>query len=438
MRKLLLSALGGCVFAAGGANLACAQTAPPGTTYTVVPRAGIPAPPAPGTIAVSVGGLFQWLVGGVSQSGQNYLGQKLANDADQGFARIFLGMDGQASNGVLYGTQFQIRQDFGNPSGGATPGTGTGGSTLYVYQGYAYVGTPLLGKLQVGAGNGPATVYDLGEFDGFNEGGWNGDAPAFVQGTAQPQYPWLDGGFLQTTDKIAYFSPAFAGFDFGVAWEPAYVTLNDSTSCSTGAAGHLSTCDDLSSSNVFADAGKRRNTFDVGARYRGAFGPLGLAISGGYIGSGVVNYTGIGQRYHGLSVGYLGSQMTVAKVTFGGQVEYGDQNNGDFSLEPVGGKTSTAYIAGGQYEDGPLIAGASYFNTQSTGDYAAPATEGQRAEYGIAAGGYYALTPGLGVFLSYLYGERKQGGYDFLAGAPGPLDNTVHAQVYGIGLSLQW
>lgn len=438
MRKLLLSTLAGVVAAAGMAGVASAQTPPPGTTYTVVPKAGIPSPPAPGTIAVSIGGLFQWLIGGQSFSGQKFLGQKLAGYADQGYVRLYFGMDGQSSNGILYGTQFQIRQNFGNASGGATPGTGTGGSTLFVRTGYAYVGTATAGKIQVGAGNGPATAFDLGEFDGYNDGGWNGDFPAFPQGNAVPLFPFMDNGYLYTTDKIAYFSPSFAGFDFGVAWEPAYVTLNDSTSCSTGAAGHLSTCDDLSSSNVLSDSGKRRNTFDLGVRYRGAAGPLGIATSAGYLGSGVVNYTGIGQRYRGLSVGYFGTQLTVDTITFGGKIIYGAQNNGEFDLEPVGGKPSTAYMVGAQYESGPVIYGASYFNTQSTGDYTSPTTEGQRAEYGFATGGYYALTPGLGFFVSYLYGQRKQSGYDFDTGAPGTLANNVRAQVYGAGISLQW
>jgi predicted porin len=438
MRKHLLTGFGGLLAAGALAGTAAAQTAPPGTTYTVVPKAGIPAPPAPGTIAVSVGGLFQWMVDAVGSSGQSYHGQKTASDSTVGFARIYLGMDGQSTNGILYGTQFQIRQNYGTPSGGASSGTGTGGSTLFVYQGYAYVGTPTLGKLQVGAGSGPSAVYDLGEFDSYNDGGWNGNLPAAIQGSAQPQFPWLDDGYTISTDKIAYFSPSFGGVDFGVSFEPSDVTLNDATSCSTSPAGGLSTCDNLASSDLLTDSGKRRNTVDVGVRYRGSFGPLGVAVSGGYIGSGVVKYTGLGQRYHGLSDGYFGTQLTIAKITFGGQIIYGDQNNGDFSLEPVGGRKSTAYMAGAQYENGPLIVGASYFNTQSTGDFTSPATEGQRAEYGIAAGGYYAISPGLGFYASYLYGQRKQSGYDFLAGTPGQFNNQVNAQAAGVGISLQW
>jgi hypothetical protein len=446
MRKLLLSTLAGLVAAAGMAEVASAQTPPPGTTYTVVPfalglngttSAGVPVNPAPGTIAVNIGGLFQYELAAEGSSAASYKGQKLANYNTTGFTRMWFGIDGQSTNGILYGSEWQVRQNFGAASGGATPGTGTGSSTFFVRTGYGYVKTTTLGMLRVGAAGGPATTYATGMFEAFNDGAWNGDVPNAVPSNTLPLYPYVDNGILYTTDKISYFTPNFSGFEFGVAWEPAFVTLNDATSCSTGAAGALSTCDDLASSNVAADAGKRRNTFDLGARYRGAFGPVGLALQAGYIGSGVVNYTGVGQRYRGLDLGHVGAEITVAGLMVGGHVMYGAQN-GQWYLEPVGGKLSTSYMAGVQYTRGPVVVGTSFFENWGTGDYTKPAVEGQRREYGLAAGGYYALTQGLGFYLAYLYGDRKQSGYDFLAGATGTTNNDVHSQIAGVGISLQW
>jgi hypothetical protein len=431
-------------------DLASAQSAPPGTTYTVVPYAlnsnfihnAVPTPP-PGTIAVNTGGLFQWMVGASGSSGQSFNGQKRANYGTVGFTRLWLGMDGQSSNGILYGTETQIRQNFGTPSGGDSSGTGSGGSTLYVRTASAYVATKQLGKIVVGATGGPATAFNLGMFEAFNEGGWNGDAPFFINGAPAlsgsiPQYPYFDSGNLYTTDKISYFSPNFSGFDFGVSWEPSNVTLNDATACAAGtAAGSLSTCDNLSSSNVGSDGGKRRNMIDVGLRYRGAFGPVGVAVSGGYLGSGTVHDTAVAQHYLGMSVGHIGTEITIGGLMFGGHYDYGNEN-GLWYLQPTGGTHEQAYMAGAQYTIGPVVAGASFFNNWDQGDYTAPKTEGQRNQYGLAAGGYYALTSGLGFFLSYLYGERKQSGYDFLAGTAGTAHNKVHAQVAGLGISLQW
>ena len=457
MRKLILSTAAAVAATTGAANLAHAQAPAPATTYTVVPKLAIPSPPAPGTIAVSLGGLFQYFVGGTNYSGQNYKGQKTANYLTQGFTRIYLGMDGQSSNGILYGTQFQIRQNFGTASASATtvtPSPGQTGSTLYVRTGYGYIGTPTLGKLMFGAGGGPMTAFATGMFEGFNDGAWNGDVPAFVSGNTLPLYPYQDNAVLYSTDKISYFSPAFGTpatglVDFGVSWEPSFVTLNNSTSCTSGASASgvstngLSSCDNLSSSNQPGDAQKRRNTFDLGARYRATFGPVGVKVNAGWIGSGVVSETGLAttgasvQKFKGLNVPHIGTEITYAGVTVGGHFSTGDEN-GQWGLRPDGGVRANFYMAGAQYQAGPLIVGASYFNNQNQGDFQNMAVEGQRVEWGIAAGGTYALTPGLGIYLAYLYGDRKQSNYDFLSGQVASTNNDVKSQALGLGVTMQW
>ena len=55
--------------------------------------------------------------------------------------------------------------------------------------------------------------------------------PAFVPSNVAPLYPYVDNGVLYTTDKIVYLSPRFGGFDAGVSFEPSFVTINNSTSC---------------------------------------------------------------------------------------------------------------------------------------------------------------------------------------------------------------
>ena len=441
MRKLMLSTAAGLVATMGVANFAHAQT--PATTYTVVPKAAIPAPPAPGTIAVSLGGLFQYFVGGTNYSGQSYRGQKTANYLTQGFTRIYIGMDGQSSNGILYGTQFQIRQNFGTAGTSnttAAPSLGQGGSTLYVRTGYGYIGTPQAGQIRFGAGFGPMSSFATGMFEGFNDGAWNGDVPAFVSGNTLPLFPYQDNGVIYSTDKISYFSPAFGTAatglaDFGVSWEPSFITLNNSTACS---AGSYSSCDNLASSNLASDAQKRRNTFDLGARYRATFGPVGMKLNAGWFVGGVVSDTAVGaQKFKGMNVPHGGAEITIANVTFGGHYYYGDMN-GQWGLRPDGGVHMNAYIVGAQYQIGPVIVGASYFNNQNQGDYQRIAAEGQRQEWGLAAGGTYSLTPGIGLYLAYLYGQRKQGGYDFLAGTPGTTNNQVKAQAAGLGVTMQW
>ena len=162
MRKLLLSTAAGLVAMMGVADFAHAQA--PATTYTVVSKAAIPTPPAPGTIAVSVGGLFNEFVSALASATATATRARSSRTSiTQGFTRLYFGADGQSSNGILYGTAFQIRQSFGTASGsGVTPSTGTTGSTLFVRTGYAYIGTPTAGTFKFGAVSGPISILRSG------------------------------------------------------------------------------------------------------------------------------------------------------------------------------------------------------------------------------------------------------------------------------------
>ncbi len=70
----------------------------------------------------------------------------------------------------------------------------------------------------------------------------------------------------------------------------------------------------------------------------------------------------------------------------------------------------------------------------------------ERTENGVAAGATYSLAPGLSLFLSYIWTERKQNGFDFAtntgvtATAPNGTftHNKVTAQVIGVGTGFSW
>jgi hypothetical protein len=46
--------------------------------------------------------------------------------------------------------------------------------------------------------------------------------------------------------------------------------------------------------------------------------------------------------------------------------------------------------------------------------------------------------PGVNLFVDYLYGWRKQGGYDFATGNAGTDNNYVQSQLIGVGSQIQW
>ena len=69
-----------------------------------------------------------------------------------------------------------------------------------------------------------------------------------------------------------------------------------------------------------------------------------------------------------------------------------------------------------------------------------------RRDQGVAAGATYSVAPGLSVFLSYLWNERKQNGFNFVTGqgtsAAFPngnaANNKVSAQLIYLGTAFSW
>ena len=64
---------------------------------------------------------------------------------------------------------------------------------------------------------------------------------------------------------------------------------------------------------------------------------------------------------------------------------------------------------------------------------------GQRFEEGIGYGGTYSLAPGISIFLSGIWQERRQTGFNFITGASNnALNNKITSQIYAIGTSFAW
>jgi Gram-negative porin len=423
MRKLLLACaatLTGVVSMAS-INAAQAQTA------------------APGSVTVRLNGRVNWYAGveGSSLDSQPD-GTKTSTTGFVGYLRLFPGFDGVASNGLHYGAAAEIRMNGGNGSAST--------ETLYVHQAYGYLGLPSIGQVSFGQENGPTVIFQTGTFEGFNDGGWDGDITAMIPSAAQPVYPFTDnGGLTQETDKIVYLSPTLAGFQFGVGFEPNHTTIGNSVN--------------VTSSPTVIVGGMPRNLIDAGAQYTKSFGPIGIQAGIDYMYAGQVSYTGGAQpfttptAYHDLSILSGGLTATYGGITVGGNSVYGDFNQVTgytFQLEPEGGQAAVGWLAGAQYTAGPLVVGGSFFRFDTTGDLPggidsaggtitkAGLTTGQQTNTGVAIGGTYTLVPGVNLFVDYDYGYRKQGGYDFATGNAGNDSNYVQSQLFGVGSQIQW
>lgn len=488
MRKLLLASVAALGASMGVASVADAQTASP----------------APGTVTVRLNGRFRFFgavmdqknadnnASGTATGNVNVAtGQgtatgtnKQANYAFGNYARLYPGFDGVAANGLKYGASLEIRQDQVSGAGGGAFGgisqQNRARSGLYFRREWGYIGTDQLGTLRFGSTDQPSSLYMTGNFENFNDGGLNGDAPALLSQNLTVTWPFADVGNYYTTTKAIYLSPQLYGFDFGVSYEPGTGNVSVNSNCGSGSpvgsnfvnatgtfvsaagAGGQGVsgpgCDQLSSSPSNAESGRRRNTVDALLRYRGTFGGFGIAATGGYIGgSHVLDNSGNpftnnplapgGARpnFDGLSIGDFGVALTYGGLSVGGKYQFG-RFNGQWSLVPKGLPNGEAFLVGASYTFGPVIVGAHYLNYLSAGDTGNAFAGRLRREQGIAAGATYSLAPGLSLFASYLYNERKQPGYDFVTGqgvsAAAPrgvsFNNKVTSQLFAIGTAFSW
>ncbi|HUA77843.1 MAG TPA: porin [Acetobacteraceae bacterium] len=464
MRKLLLgaaAAFGATAALAGGAYAqtmpAPAMPKPPAnTSYTGMGSLG--APPssvmnipasgmaAPNSFVVHLNGRLNWYAGVEGSSADNLGGFKSDPYQFQGYIRLYPGFDAVAANGLQYGVAAEIRMPGSGGGGGhagTSPGSTSSAETLYWRRAYGYVGTPDVGTLRFGMGDGIMSLFQTGTFEGFNDGAWNGDVEDFIPSSAIAVYPFSDVGAYYTADRVVYLSPVFSGFQFGASFTPNSNNLWNGN-CSSAALA----CNSTSAAPVAGVTARYRNMVDIGATYTGTFGPVGMQLGGGYLASQTVNYNGVpaagGARYIGYSFGQFGATLTYAGFTVGGNFVYGN-DGGDFSEQAAGGVDEIAYMLGAQYAAGPFVFGGSYFHTNFDGGWTNITTGVARTEtdQGIAAGGTYAIAPGMALYLSYLYGLRHQIGWDFYTGSentaatPGVGNNTT-AQVFALGTVLKW
>src|SRR5579859_3025743 len=285
------------------------QAANNANNRSVMPLPNGVANPTPGTIVIHINGRIETgLV--VESSDLNSFGgagalppAKLDPVSLQGFARIYTGVDGMATNGLRYGASIEIRQDFG-PAAGSTANSGGSAnsfnSTLFVRRAFVYAANDRVGILRVGQNDGLIGLYDFGvtTFQNFDTGGWDGDFMGAIPSSAQPAFPFSSlQGAEYIPAKLVYLSPQLHGFDFGFVYAPNNDALNQGpninsitstaptlTTCSVAASG----CPSLASSTVALDGSRFRNYTETGVRYQGKLGPVGILGFGIYVNSGHV------------------------------------------------------------------------------------------------------------------------------------------------------
>ena len=149
--------------------------------------------PEPGKIIVRLGGLISVDVAAIGSDPDTSHVNNAKNQAYGmgGFFRLYFGVDGKMTNGLIYGANAEMRTIFAGqaPPGFTTSGAianasaNSNGSLWYTRRAYVYLGGDNFGIFRIGQGDGPLGLFSgnsTGEF--YDTGNWNGDIPNLIGG----------------------------------------------------------------------------------------------------------------------------------------------------------------------------------------------------------------------------------------------------------------
>jgi len=484
MRKLLLASVATLGFAGSAYAASLVEVnpdaSPPamGTTGGVLatnPLTAWNAPktnPDPGKVIVHISGIVDIDAGG--GIGNTYNGQagtpNAAAKSDHygmgGFYRLYIGFDGKLANGMIYGSNSEMRTTFAGQNGVAggyagvtgTQQNGSANSTAelwYVRRAYVYMGAPNVGLFRIGQGDGVTSLFNQPSIttgEQYDTGQWDGNFPdVAAPGNASLAWAFNDTGNEYDPLKIVYMTPSFAGFVFAVDFAPNSNALQSGDESNNAASGGLA---NQSSSTLSSDWARPRNTFEVGGRYTGTLGPVSIEASLALQKSGVVGNASLPPspnagvtKFKGVSAIDTGVGLTMFGASIFGHY-YGGTMNGVVTPQaeiPGRSKDGQSFVYGAMWTGGPWTVGASMYQFESEGSAATvsgpiPAgfpgagttvTLGNRVERGFDTGFTYNLAPGCNILADYIIGWRHQVGVNFVdpAGSPRNGNQTYIAGV---------
>lgn len=397
---------------------------------------------APGTIVVHLNGYFQYGVGAFGSThmsgGSGATAYKLNNVGTNGDFRIYPGFDAQTTNGIWYGVQAEIRTTVSSAgkSAGSNTTVSAGTESLYVKRAYAYIGAPEYGFIRAGQTDSAWTLSQVGAIESFGDGaGFNCDGGACTMLPTSPGlFMFADTSGLYATNKVVYESPAvgvLGGKLSGIiGFEP------NSNGIKEGNAANGSTLGESAVSIYGGSNVRRRNTLDMSVSYAEKMNGFDNKVSVSYLHGAPLGILGgtpttAPHGYDELSVMQAGAQTTFAGLTVGGNMKWGQVEDG-YAFKPKGARNALGYVVGAAYNVGPYTVGASYFNQQSSGAYVPGSTAYARtlSEYGVAAGANYQIAKPMGLYLEYLYGHQHQ--------PTATSTGNVQEQMIDLGTTIKW
>jgi hypothetical protein len=271
-----------------------------------------------------------------------------------------------------------------------------------------------LGRLEVGDQDGAGDRMVYYAPNGFGTGGIDGDYSNFYNvatNNGRSSVLGLDDMFkvMDSDDatKITYFSPRFAGFQFGASYSPDGLGSGSQLPGTTNEVTNVAAGSPL-------DVTSFENFYEIGVNYVQTFNAFNVAIGAEYVGASAKN-DALGTEYEDLSGWGVGTQIGYMGFTLGGG--YVHQGNGGFDSNSANDDENKGWNVGLQYETGPFTVGANALFAEGEG-LQTVAADNEFTVYSLGA--TYNLAPGLDTYL-----ETTLFDYQSEAGTAGDNEGSV-------------
>ena len=330
------------------------------------------AAPARAELEVTVGGFAAFQAGWFDNDDTN------SSDRDfQSESEIEVRADGTADNGLEYGAFVQLETSTDNSDNAGE---------VWIY------GQGAWGRVELGDAHGAgrmgvyAPTVGIGQINGsYDDFVTSADRGHAINDRGDARFLALDS---ESSTKVSYFTPKFAGFQAGASYTPEVDSSN------LGEAVQF-----------FDNVGDHEDMFEVGATYERDFNNVNFLLSGNYNHADAKNGAGV----EDISSWGLGAQLGYAGFRFGGG--YTDQGDSGNTAATADDDVSS-WNVGATYENGPWGVGISYLATDldtNGDDSGILGTDGNGGDYSvIAAGGTYTVAPGLTVGADVAFYDRDR------------------------------
>ena len=358
-------------------------------------------------LTVTLGGAFQFNAGLVNED----IDQDRRDYAGEYDASVLLGAEGKASENLVYGVKLQLLPDQNDRDAADE------------YYGYV---SGTWGRVEAGAVDGAADRLTVFAPSDFGTGGFAGEYTDFITTSVGGSTFFFNGineiagidDLYKAFDsddqlKLTYFSPRFAGFQFGASFAPdgaedvGVGTANRNTRLGT---------DDVVGTALGVSGFE--NIYELAVNYVAEYSSVGVAASGSYVGGSAKDpiLTG-GTEFEDLSAYALGLNLSYAGFTVGGG--YVNNGNSGYASNAAFDDEGKGWNLGLQYATGPFVVGANALFAENEGS---AVTSGNSELNAYSVGTTFIVAPGFSTFVEATMFEYET---DYLAAPDTNNDGSV-------------